>query len=308
MSEHIKPYTMGNAKKFNLRIVPTLTNGAIPELAIDAYPGLAKEVTSDEFTKAIFTFQEDYGLDCDGKLGRGTWNALLCEYDTVDTASNYIVMDGRRIQLPDTDSYTVISFDELKSEDGTSSIQPLDLHSEGHFSRRKKDIGQVIMHWGGLNPVHLHTVMSSGRKVSTHFGIGLVDGLPVVMQYLDLKHKAWHAGWGNTGSIGVDICQQPSLKWIGHYQKKGYDVKRCKNPTDRGDKNIISLEPRIREATKDFVQDLMEALNIPLVDPGTSAVLAKEDIVNHTYTLIGHHHLVKKKWDIACWWDDIFTA
>ena len=309
MSDRIKPHTLSNARAYNGRVVEALTLGNIPHLATDAYPGLSQAYDSDAFATAVMNIQKDLNLSCDGKLGRGTWTALLCEYDAVDTDSNYIVMDGRRIELPHSDEYIMICFDEMKSEEATCNIAPLELHSEGHFSRRKAPISQVIMHWGGLDPKHLHAVMSSPeRKVSTHFGIGLLEDMPVVMQYIDLKHKTWHAGWANERSVGIDICQQPSLKWLGHYQKAGYKVARTKNPTPRRDRNIISLEPRIKAATNAFVRDLMQSLNIPFIQPNTHDVVPKTDVQESTYTILGHHHLVSKKWDIACWWDDIFNS
>ena len=279
-------------------------------MAVDAYPGLGQPYPSDAFSSAVFKIQRDLGQLEDGKLGRGTWNAILSEYDTICTESDYIVYGGRRLSLPDRETYKVVAFDELEDYMNIEfEIRPLDLHSEGHFSKRKGPIDKVIMHWGGLDPAHLHAVMASpDRAVSTHFGIGIIDDVPVVMQYLDLKHKAWHAGWGNSGSVGIDICQQPSYKWIGHYQKKGYDVKRKDNPTDRGNRKIISLDPRIADATRDFVLDLMDALDLRHSVPSSHGVVDKQDVLNGRYSLLGHHHLVGKKWDIACWWEDIFNG
>ena len=309
-NETLKQHTLNDAKRFNSRNVPKLIVGPIPMLAVDAYPGLGSDVSSDQFSSAVFKIQKDLGLMEDGKLGKGTWTAILAEYDTVVTSSDYVVYGSRRLQLPNRDTYRVISFDEMATYMGSEGeIKPLDLHTEGHFSSRKGPVDKVIMHWGGLDPEHLHRVMSSpDRAVSTHFGIGLLKGVPVVMQYLDLKHKAWHAGWGNTGSIGVDICQQPSYKWIGHYQKNGYKVSRKDNPTNRGNRKILSLEPRIAEATRDFVEDLMEVLSLRLNIPDSHGVVSKEDVTSGYYSLLGHHHLVGKKWDIACWWDDIFNG
>lgn len=307
MSDELKQFTLRNAKKFNIKNVPKLVSfGGIPEDAVLDYPGLGGAAGSDEFSTAVFDLQRDLGLSSDGMFGRSTWNMILKNYDTVDVESNYVVLGGRRLPLPNRGSYTVISYDELISDEGTCGIKPLDLHPVGHFSARKKDIGGVIMHWGGLDPKHLHAVMSSpDRKVSTHFGIGLLNDTPVVMQYLDLKHKAWHAGFGNEGTIGVDICQQPTYKWVGHYQKNGYDVRRKDNPTNRGNVKIISLDPRIAEATNDFVRDLLDAFGLPFNPPDHHDVIHKDSLCRD-YTLVGHHHLVSKKWDIACWWSDIF--
>ena len=308
-NETMNQHTLHSAVEFNKRNAHKLVVGTVPQQAIDEYPGLGECFSSDRFSHSVFQLQKDLGLMVDGKLGKQTWGAVLSKYDEVPTSSHYVVHSGRRIKLPVRESYRVICFDELQSQDISSGITPLDLHPEGNFSKRRKGIDKVIMHWGGLNPKHLYNVMSSpDRSVSTHFGIGLIEGEPVVVQYLDIKHKAWHAGFGNEGSIGVDICQQPSYKWIGYYQKEGYLVKKEDNPTNRGNKNIISLDPRIAEATRDFVSDLLTAMGLAHDTPLSHGVLAREEVEEGEFTLMGHHHLVSKKWDIACWWSSIFEG
>ena len=273
--------------------------GGIPLRAIEAYPGLAEPIDSVLFADAVRDFQVECGQPrshTDGKLGPMTWGRLLSRYEPVMSHDNYVVMAGRRIALgKSTSPYTVVNFDQT----GGPS-----LHEAGHFTAwANKDIQRVIMHWGGLDPKHLQAVMSTpNRKVSTHFGIGLIDGDAVVYQYLDLAHKAWHAGKFNTNTVGVDICQQPDYKWIQRYKDKGYEVKRTKNPTSRGNKNIITLDPRIARASGAFVRDLMEKLELKEKAPEHHNVVSDAS----PFTLVGHHHLAAHKWDIACWWDSIF--
>ena len=232
----------------------------------------------------------------DGKLGPMTWKAMLRVFDTVMPSERYVVERGRRIPIGGDDSaYSVLNFDQ---PDGYS------LHDAGHFTPwGNRGIDKVIMHWGGLDPKHLHAVMSvPDRRVSTHFGVGLIDGEPVVCQYIDLAHVTWHAGRYNGDSVGVDICQQPVYKWSGRYRDQGYDIKKIKNPTRRGNKNILSLDPRIARATSEFVRDLMGALGLKERAPDHHEVVDDPD----QYTLLGHHHLTRRKWDIACWWGDLF--
>ena len=91
-------------------------------------------------------------------------------------------------------------------------------------------------------------------------------------------------------------------KHIGMYQKRGYHVRRGHNTTGRGNKNVISLDPRISDVTNKFVSDLASALGWQLSSP------SGHDVVSDTapYTVLGHHHVSANKWDIAPWWDTIF--
>lgn len=303
MSEVIRQFTKKAAQKYNKATVPSLTlNYPMPCGLTGEYPGLLLPVDSGEFAEATFRLQDALGLESDGKFGPGTWKAALEAYDLVLDVENYVVFNGRRIILPKTEAYTVINYDQEKDK-----IKPLELHSVGHFGPRgDMSLKQIVLHWGGLDPVHLHRVMSNpSRKVSTHFGIGFIgdDHTPVIFQYMDIVHKAYHAGVFNEGSIGIDICQQPSYKWIGEYQKRGYDVTKKENKTGRGNKNIITLDPIIAEATREFVYHLCDALNIPKKMPKSHDVISGD---HHDFGIVGHHHLSDRKWDIACWWSDIF--
>ena len=286
--------------------------GNIPALAIEAYPNLGSDCDSVEFALAVEAFQEDYfgaGSGVDGKMGRGTWSAILKEYDYVDDLQPFWTVNDRRINVDS--SVDIVNFDQPGG---------LDLHRFGHFSSRKgKKPTFVVVHWGGLDPHHCFRVFSNpDRQVSSHAGIGITENKEVkIYQYLDLHHKSWHAGWANSHSIGIDICQQPSLKWKNHYLKKGYDIHEKNNPTSRGDKNIISLDPRTAEAVREAVRTICEVYDIPFQFPcgadGMSyegeyyhGVVDKKYLTSSFTGVIGHHHITAKKWDCACWWEDIF--
>lgn len=296
MSDTISTFTNQSAKKYNKRFAGLTTMPGMPKVVQDCYPGINLLPDTFEYAEAVFRIQKDLGIQSDGCLGPATYKAILEEYDPILPTENYVVFGQRRISLGGNsgDSYYTLNFDQ---QDG------LDLHPAGHFSSRSISPDTIIMHWGGFNPKSLYNVMSGPRKVSTHFGIGLDDaGQAVVCQYLDLKHKAWHAGADNEGSIGIDICQQPVYKHIGRYQKEGYMVRKLKNPTSRGNVNILSLDPRIASAAKDFVLDLAQSLDLNLRVPDSHNLLHDPK----GYTMLGHHHLSGKKWDIACWWSAIF--
>lgn len=295
MSDTIPTFTSPAAKRFNEKHASNIIAPGIPTAAIESFPGLGCAVGSFEFAEAVFALQRVFGITMDGCMGMQTYKTLLSEFDKVDEADPYIVYGVRRISLPNAD-YSVVNFDQTGG---------LDLHQAGYFSDRREPPERMILHWGGFDPFSLHNIMSGSRKVSTHFGIGLDDAnQATVYQYLDLKHKAWHAGDFNEGSVGIDICQQPVYKHIGMYQKRGYHVRRGHNTTGRGNKNIISLDPRIADVTNKFVHDLADALGWQLSSPDGHDVVTDAK----KYTVLGHHHVSPNKWDIAPWWDTIFGA
>lgn len=289
--------TVKHATAYNATRYAHVVTGDLPAPLLDAYPHLAEPCDSVRFAQCVMDFQrkEMPGEVVDGKLGPMTWRAMLSAYDTIFPEANYVVMGGRRLNIGGASSpYRMINFDQ---QGGYS------LHEVGHFSAwGLKEIDKVILHWGGLDPKHLHAVMSvPDRKVSTHFGIGLHEGEPVVMQYIDLAHKTWHAGKFNAGAVGVDICQQPVYKWSGYYRERGYAVKKIKNPSSRGNVNILSLDPRIALAANAFIHDLMDALGLKKSAPDHDGVVADAN----SFTLLGHHHVSAHKWDVACWWDEL---
>lgn len=288
--------------------------GNIPCKAIESYPGFDQDPSSEAFALAVEAFQEDAfgaGASVDGKMGRGTWSALLKKFDTIEDGQAFWTVNDRRVGVDIDPSVEIVNFDQAGG---------LDLHRFGHFSPRKgRAPTMIVVHWGGLDPHHCHRVFSSpDRQVSSHAGIGLSpEGAPTIYQYLDLNHKSWHGGWANSYSVGIDICQQPTMKWHDHYVKKGYSVSEMNNPTDRGPSKVLSLDPRVAKATREAVKSLCETLNIPYQFPCGSdgkeygglpyhGVVDKDYLTDGFTGVIGHHHITQKKWDCACWWDSIF--
>jgi len=291
MSEVIEKFNLGRACKYNAKQCYRL-----PSAALAAHPGLSKPSNSEDFTWAVRAVQQALGFkdyELDGKLGNQTYMAMLQHFDPVN--SDYIVFNGNRVSIAKSDAYDLITFDEPNG---------LDLHKYGNFSRRANDPTSLCLHWGGLNPQHCFNVFAStARQVSSHFLIGLVDGQPVVYQVLDLQHKAWHGGWVNDDSIGIDVCQSPMRQWLDHYEERPeYTVGAMDNPTSRGPKKLLTLDPTIAAATDAFVYDLLEALGWDFIAPEDHGVY--KDISN--FTVFGHHHVNERKYDIAPWWDSIF--
>lgn len=307
--------TRSSASAYNAKASRSVGwGGNIPQEAIQAYQGLGQDPSSHDFALAVEAFQEDTfgaGSGVDGKMGRGTWSALLKRFDTIEDGQAFWTVNDRRVGVDVHPSVEIVNFDQQGG---------LDLHRFGHFSSRKgKAPTMIVVHWGGLDPHHCYRVFSSpDRKVSSHAGIGLSpEGRPTIYQYLDLEHKSWHGGWANSYSVGIDICQQPTLKWKDHYTKKGYSVSEMANDTGRGDSKVLSLDPNVALAVREAVKSLCVALNIPYQFPCGSdgqsyegdfyhGVVDKDYLTGSFTGVIGHHHITQKKWDCACWWETLF--
>ena len=305
MSELFKRPSESSAIMYNSRAARLVGWGDnIPSHIIDSYPGLGASPDSPEFFQAVLQVQRllfgNESSQVDGKLGRGTWAAMLGAFAGVADHESFWVLNDQRVKVEAPNEVNFVNFDQPGG---------LDLHRYGNFSPRRSRPKLIVIHWGGLDPHHCYKVFSSPtRKVSSHAGIGLdKSGNPTVYQYLDLEHKSWHAGWANDCSVGIDICQQPTLRWKSHYRNKGYDIKEIENTTGRGFKTVLSLDPRIARATRAAVYSLADILEIPIQFPKDHQVQDKDFILNEFTGIVGHHHLSANKWDIAPWWDALFT-
>lgn len=263
----------------------------------------------------IINLQNAVGSDADGLVGISTlrqvqqnlrvhrqvaWNPITGSLkDLGPTQCDFMYWNGIEIPLPEC-GYPIYTY---------ADHEGIDLHSAGSFSRKHRDINQVVVHRGGLNPQHLGRVFAN-RKASSHIAIGRSEhtGDVGIYQYLDLAHVAWHAVGANTNSVGIDICQQPELKHLGYYVGKGYDVSTIKNPAPGyGPSKIVSLDSDIRQATTSILRALQSALSIPnRIPPADYGVVDKSEFSEGG--IFSHFHVDYKgqgKWDVAPWWDSI---
>ncbi|MAG27897.1 hypothetical protein CMI47_20410 [Candidatus Pacearchaeota archaeon] len=285
--------------------------GNIPEKVFDTYPGLVFDAINGtkeektEFASTLMAFQVSAGFDKsdqDGKFGRHTWDAMLRMFDPVSDHEDFVYWGGRRFGV---DHGEIITWDDSGG---------LDLHKDGGWRKDKnREVRLVVIHWGGLHPKQCRNVLAN-RDLSSHFGIGK-DG---VYQWLDMAHVAFHAGYPNSFSVGIDICEQPERKWADWYAKKGYQKEPVVNTSGRGSKKILSLDPRTASNVQRCVKAICDVTNVPYRFPRGSAgfgdagpvwhgTFAKSDLKAGKFMgVVGHHHISKKKWDMACWWDEIF--
>lgn len=268
MSDQLKR-GFASAKKFNKRSV---------------YPiDCPHPRDSREFYDYVISIQKEHGLTPDGMFGFQTFKAIQPEPE------EHVLYNNVPLNMPSRSQYRLVTYDEPFS---------LDLHRFGQFSKRRGKIEGICVHWGGFDAQHCFNVFANG-KVSSHFLIGLEKDEVVIYQVLDLAHKAWHAGSVNDWTVGVDICQQADLRWKSKYPH----LSPMDNPSTRGPKQVLELDPRLATATRLFLSDLLETLHLEKKCPEASELITSPK----DYTLIGHSHVSPRKWDVACWWDQIVS-
>ena len=193
----------------------------------------------------------------------------------------------------------------------------LDIRAGGYAKKRRG--GQrpraIVQHWGGLDVRHCLRALIA-RELSSHGGVG-PDGF---YQWLDLMFRAYHAGTpANDWSVGFDIAQSPRPEFIDESRERGLRVQVVENPTDRGPREIVTLDPRTAGHVRRTVPSLCYALGIPqrvprgedgLQDSGPvfHGVIDVQAFLRSGGGVLGHHHLRKTKWDVACWWDSIYEG
>lgn len=281
-----------------------------PDLAYD--PILGNELELVNFVNAVVVLQQYLGFrdyECDGKFGQQTWIAVQKKYNPVEQEERWYLYKGQRMKAVGDYDTKLVTYEE----DGG-----MDLHRWGHFSQNhfaKNKPQMIVIHWGGIDPRHCFKVFAQPtRKVSSHFGVGPGE----VYQWLDLVHKTWHAGFANNYSIGIDICQQPTTKFLQTYKERSYDVDTVSNPSDprRGDRKVLTLDSRTVLAAQELLRDLCQLFDIPYRIPrGQDGNQETGEIYYGTFTkaqvknwrgILFHSTISKSKWDIAPWLPQIF--
>jgi hypothetical protein len=79
------------------------------------------------------------------------------------------------------------------------------------------------------------------------------------------EHSAWHAGWANRWSIGIEICGVPDVRHLDRYKRMGLSVEKVNNKSRKGPREILSLDPRTARHTRALVEHLSKEFQIPIV-------------------------------------------
>lgn len=274
-----------------------------PDFAGEPWHDVTASVKAAQAAVKLRSIQEDWDFPLEmqhGVLDWYTYHQVMRRYDAVPNSDKYVVLNQRRVKLTVPPNLPMHIFDS----DG------LDLHPAGNFnSFAIKKPTRIIWHWGGSTAESLFSYFrSTDRQVSSH---GTVDETGFY-QWLDFGHRAWHAGYANTDAIGLDISQQPTTKYLDQYKRMGRDVKIVDNPTGRGDKKILTLDPRIARTVRVMTLELCRAFDIPLETlrnpDGTVKHLGAADEDDHMHGVFGHHNFDAGKWDVSCWWNQCFEG
>jgi len=316
VSDLLKAYSPAEARKARVWNAENAGRigwkGAIPPRALAAYPAFALDASGlpahpEGFASAVAVFQGIRGLVVDGCLGRETWIAILKAFDRVDSFDAYVVLNGRRLPLPKGSGFDVKAFD----------AGALDLHPGGAFTPAAKLPNRrprrIVLHWGGLDARSCFFALRN-RGLSSHFGVDRGD----VVQWLDVAHQAWHAGWANEDSIGIDVCQQPTVEFSPRYSPPEYlGVERVPNLATRGgkrlgDKEVLTLDERTAANVRALCFALCELFEIEPVlllegvdGPISHRVISRAEFKGFSGILC-HSNVSASKWDIAPWMEQIF--
>jgi len=288
--------------------------GSIPPRALVAYPALVLDASGipahpEDFASAVAIFQDVRGLVVDGCLGHETWAAILRAFDRVDPyVDPYVVQNGRRLLLPSGSGVYVKAFD---------TAEGYDLHPGGAFTRATKLPNRrprrIVLHWGGVDARSCVAALRN-RELSSHFGVDRAE----VFQWLDLANQAWHAGWANEDSIGIDVCQQPTVGFEARYSSPEYSgVRRVPNLATRGgkrlgDREVLTLDDRTAANVRALCFALCELFEIEPIfllegvdGPISHRVVSREEFRAFSGILC-HSNVSASKWDIAPWMGQIF--
>jgi len=162
----------------------------------------------------------------------------------------------------------------------------------------------VVWHWTA-GQTTAHGLVGSFRRsrLSSHYAIDATG----IYELLPPKFRGWHATWINRVAIGVDICQPVRAERLGEARDAGYDCKIMPNPSSRGERNCLSLDPRVAAKARWLAEYLSDTYNIPLITPVSSDVQWTSTRGLGAWSgHVGHHHVSASKWDIAPWMDYIF--
>lgn len=319
MSDVVRVFNLESAKAFNAKYCKSFGyHENVPEPAFEDFPGLERDPLGEEearsnFAKAARNYQRTFGLLVDGKFGSGTWTDVLKRFDYVETGEDYVLFKGRRIKFKTQGlPFKHYSYDEKPGG--------IDLHTGGDFTSWKKlpdrEIKKILFHWGGVDAGSCKNALFN-RNLSSHYGLDL----SVAFQWIDLGHRTWHAGSpGNRDTIGVDICQQPTLNHLERYLGKGFDVRKVLNPAFRlngsrvGDKEIVTLDSRTAATARELAKVLCDLFEIPFVIPrNEDGSISHEVMTPQEFEdfrgVLWHTHVDMKhgwKWDVSPWAGQLF--
>lgn len=208
---------------------------------------------------------------------------------------------------------------DLRAKRHGGPVPPRSNGRDRYLPKRKVETPRlIVLHWTGGRTTAKSLRDSwakTDRAVSSH---GCID-LTGAYQYLPWNAWAYHAGWVNKHSVGLDIPQPVRTSRLNIALDAGYTTRVVKNLTGRGDDEVLELDPKLASMTRDAVFALCEHLGVPIAAPRGADGLVRHDQAFADFDdlekagfsgIVGHHHVERpsRRWDIAPWWGAIFDG
>lgn len=203
-------------------------------------------------------------------------------------------------------SLRIIRYDEVRAPDLRATVDGGPHDGRTYYRPTDEPPQVVVWHWTAGSTT-AHDLVRSFRRssLSSHYAIDATG----IYELLPPRYRGWHATWINRVAIGVDICQPVRAERLGEARAAGYDCGIMVNPSSRGERNCLSLDPRIAAKARWLAEYLSRMYGIPLIAPETDAVQWESLAELGAWSgHVGHHHVSRSKWDIAPWMGDIFAA
>ena len=251
--------------------------------------------TINQDKEYVLKIQQEIGVKADGIYGNKTHAALKAYY-----GMPLIIHMGKPIPI-DSPLDINLSMPLYELDDGTKN-----------WYKRKSSPESVCVHWGGLNTRHCYNVFNvpRGRHVSSHFLIGKNHKTNEyeILQCLDTGLVAYHAGYFNKASIGVDICMHPDPKYWektkSWYKDATLEVCDIEDPRVNG-KKCVMIGDEFSLLCSEFLTSLIDATSL-----SAKPVCKSNEVMSiaeaKKYSIVGHHNVSAKKWDVIPWAEKIY--
>lgn len=228
---------------------------------------------------------------------KGGRSSIASESTSVDVLDDSMIVNGVEEPIATRGLFRLVDYIEEPA---------FNLESTNKYNSRSTPIKRVILHHGGYDPYHLAQVFQGGREASTHFGIGYdKDGSVIVAQYMDPKHQAWHAGYFNKGSVGVDFAFIPTAENASRY---GWPIVPTRSNRISTPSEVLEVPDEILDAAAQFLRELHRVLGLDMrMNLDNDALVTSYDELENSElgdaTVIGHHNVKDGRWDVFYLWD-----
>jgi len=179
-----------------------------------------------------------------------------------------------------------------------------------HYSPREVEPFACVLHWtASATTVQQCATALHKRGLSTHWACDAWQSV----DYLDPERwRAWHARGCNHGTIGGDICQPVMPKREDEARAAGYETHVTTNPTPRGERRVLALDPVVRDMAASKLVALHDHFGWEPKWHDTHDQVAGgwDEMRALGFTVVGHHHVAEpnRRWDVAPWFDEIVKA